>query len=200
MEHVEENRRRKSTPLLHRPIHPNIRTALSDVEPARFFVHRHIRPQYACRACETVCAAPIPPAVIDGGLAAVGLYVWVIIGKFLDHLPLYRLEQIAPREDVTLSRVDAGAGVDASAWRCGRGRSAGRVHRWPRRAAPISRHRCASSPRVGQDQAAGLPVGVSRILRVWRRVRRSWCSIIKPSRAGMHAGNFFSVAGPSDGR
>jgi hypothetical protein len=29
MEHVEENRRRKSTPLLHRPIHPNIRTALS---------------------------------------------------------------------------------------------------------------------------------------------------------------------------
>ncbi len=39
-----------------------------DVEPARFFVHRHIRPQYACRACETVSAAPIPPAVIDGGI------------------------------------------------------------------------------------------------------------------------------------
>lgn len=36
-----------------------------DVEPARFFVHRHIRPQYACRACETVTAAPVPPAVID---------------------------------------------------------------------------------------------------------------------------------------
>ena len=52
-----------------------------DVEPARFFVHRHIRPQYACRSCETMVAAPIPPAVIDGGLAAVGLYVWVIIGK-----------------------------------------------------------------------------------------------------------------------
>jgi transposase len=75
-----------------------------DVEPARFFVHRHIRPQYACRACETVSAAPIPPAVIDGGLAAVGLYVWVIIGKYLDHLPLYRLEQIAQRQDVVLSR------------------------------------------------------------------------------------------------
>lgn len=75
-----------------------------DVEPARFFVHRHIRPQYACRACQTVEAAPIPPAVIDGGLAAVGLYVWVIIGKFLDHLPLYRLEQIAQRQQVVLSR------------------------------------------------------------------------------------------------
>lgn len=75
-----------------------------DVEPARFFVHRHIRPQYACRACETMSAAPIPPAVIDGGMAAVGLYVWVIICKFLDHLPLYRLEQIAARNQVILSR------------------------------------------------------------------------------------------------
>jgi hypothetical protein len=39
-----------------------------DVEPAKFFVHRHIRPQYACRDCETISAAPIPPAVIDGGI------------------------------------------------------------------------------------------------------------------------------------
>ena len=75
-----------------------------DVEPARFFVHRHIRPQYACRPCETMSAAPIPPAVIDGGMAAVGLYVWVLIGKYLDHLPLYRLEQIAARDRVILSR------------------------------------------------------------------------------------------------
>lgn len=75
-----------------------------DVEPAKFFVHRHIRPQYACRTCETVTAAPIPPAVIDGGMAAVGLLAWVITGKYLDHLPLYRLERIAARDGVTLSR------------------------------------------------------------------------------------------------
>jgi transposase len=75
-----------------------------DVEPAKFFVHRHIRPQYACRACETVTAAPIPPAVIDGGLAAVGLLAWVIVGKYLDHLPLYRLERVAARDGVTLAR------------------------------------------------------------------------------------------------
>jgi len=35
-----------------------------DVEPAKFFVHRHIRPQYACRTCETITAEPIPPAVV----------------------------------------------------------------------------------------------------------------------------------------
>ena len=75
-----------------------------DVEPAKFFVHRHIRPQYACRSCETITAAPIPPAIIDGGMAAVGLLVWVLISKYLDHLPLYRLEQIAARDRVVLAR------------------------------------------------------------------------------------------------
>ena len=75
-----------------------------DVEPARFFVHRHIRPQYACRACETISAAPIPVAIIDGGMAAPGLLTWVMISKFQDHLPLYRLEQIAARQQVPLAR------------------------------------------------------------------------------------------------
>lgn len=75
-----------------------------DVEPAKFFVQRHIRPQYACRSCETVEAAAIPPAVIDGSLAAVGLLTWVTISKYQDHLPLYRLEQIAQRSGVSLPR------------------------------------------------------------------------------------------------
>ncbi|MEB0033262.1 IS66 family transposase, partial [Undibacterium sp. RTI2.1] len=75
-----------------------------DVEPARFFVHRHIRPQYACRACETVTAAAIPPAIIDGGLAAPGLHAWVVIQKYLDHLPLYRIEQISARHGAGISR------------------------------------------------------------------------------------------------
>lgn len=75
-----------------------------DVEPARFFVHRHIRPQYACKTCETITAEPVPPAVIDGGMAAPGLLAWVMTSKYLNHLPLYRLEQIAAREQVVLSR------------------------------------------------------------------------------------------------
>jgi len=73
-----------------------------DVEPARFFVHRHIRPQYACRACETVTAAPIPAAIIDGGMASPGLLTWVAVSKLVDHLPLYRIEQIAARSGVPL--------------------------------------------------------------------------------------------------
>ena len=75
-----------------------------DVEPARFFVQRHIRPQYACRACESVVAEPAPASIIEGGLAAPGLLSWVMIGKFQDHLPLYRLEHIAARSGVNLAR------------------------------------------------------------------------------------------------
>jgi len=37
-------------------------------------------------------------------MAAVGLLVWVLISKYLDHLPLYRLEQIAARDGVILAR------------------------------------------------------------------------------------------------
>ena len=76
-----------------------------DVEPARFFVQRHIRPQYACRHCETVTAAPVSPAIIDGGLAAPGLHAWVLTQKYLDHLPLYRLEQISARHGVPIARA-----------------------------------------------------------------------------------------------
>ena len=59
-----------------------------DVEPARFFVHRHIRPQYACRHCETITASPVPTTLINGGLAAPGVHAWVLTQKYLDHLPL----------------------------------------------------------------------------------------------------------------
>ncbi len=74
------------------------------VEPAKFSVIRHIRPQYACRPCETIIAKPIPAAIIDGGMATVELLTWVLINKYVDHLPLYRIEQIADRQKVTLSR------------------------------------------------------------------------------------------------
>jgi transposase len=75
-----------------------------DVTPASFFVHQHIRPQYACKTCECVSAAAVPPAVIDGGMAAPGLISWVLTSKFADHLPLYRLEQMAARSNVNLAR------------------------------------------------------------------------------------------------
>ena len=75
-----------------------------DVIPAQFQVIRHIRPQYACRACETVAAAPVAAAIIDGGLPTAGTLAWVTLHKYADHLPLYRIAQMAERQGVTLAR------------------------------------------------------------------------------------------------
>jgi transposase len=74
------------------------------IVPAEFFVERHIYPKYACRPCETLTAAPAIASVIDGGLAAPALLAWVMVSKYADHLPLYRLERQAARSGVTLSR------------------------------------------------------------------------------------------------
>ena len=70
------------------PIGEDIREQLA-VEPARFFVHRLIRTQYARRKPSWGMQA----AIIDGGLAAPGLHAWVLTQKYLDHLPLYRIEK-----------------------------------------------------------------------------------------------------------
>jgi len=72
--------------------------------PARFFVKRHIYPNYANTTTGEMVCALRPAAIIDGGYASSGLLSWVVISKYLDHLPLYRLEQIAARDGVTLSR------------------------------------------------------------------------------------------------
>ena len=46
----------------------------------------------------------MPAAIIDGGLPTARLLAWVGISKYVDHLPLYRIEAIAAREDVPLAR------------------------------------------------------------------------------------------------
>ena len=62
-----------------------------DIIPIQFQVIRHIYPQMACRHCETIVAEPSELSVIDGGLATARLLAWVMVSKFVDHLPLYRL-------------------------------------------------------------------------------------------------------------
>jgi transposase len=66
-----------------------------DGEPARFFVHRHTRSQYACPACENVTVAPVLSAVIDGGMATPRPAGLGRRQQVPDRLPLYRIEQIA---------------------------------------------------------------------------------------------------------
>ena len=63
-------------------------TETLDIVPAKFFVQRHVYPQYACRACEIVEAVPAVPAIIEGGMASPGVLAWVVISKYVDHCVL----------------------------------------------------------------------------------------------------------------
>ncbi len=82
-----------------------------DIIPAVIRVIRHIRPKYACRACEgieteggTVKIALAPKQIISKGVATAGLLAHVLTAKFCDALPFYRQERQFERLGVTISR------------------------------------------------------------------------------------------------
>ncbi len=73
--------------------------------PARLEVHVHVLPKYACSKCrDGVASPPVPPKPTPSGMAGPGLVAFVVVSKFADHLPLYRLEDILMRHGVYLSR------------------------------------------------------------------------------------------------
>jgi transposase len=84
--------------------------------PARLKVIRHVRPRYACRACEAVIQAPVPALPIERGRPGPGLLAHVLISKYLDGLPLYRLSGILAREGVEIERQTLADWVGHGAW------------------------------------------------------------------------------------
>ena len=73
--------------------------------PAVLKVLEHVRWKYACRTCqEHVVVAPAPDKPIEKGLPGPGLLSAIVVGKYADHLPLYRLEDVFVRHGVELPR------------------------------------------------------------------------------------------------
>ncbi|ESX09825.1 hypothetical protein X767_32735 [Mesorhizobium sp. LSJC264A00] len=63
-----------------------------DIVPAQLRVIVVRRPKYACRACEDVVVqAPAPARLIEGGLPTETTVAQVLVSKYADHLPLYRV-------------------------------------------------------------------------------------------------------------
>jgi transposase len=82
--------------------------------PATFKVIRHVRPKFACAACEQVVEAPAPARPIDRGLPGPALLAQVLVSKYGDHLPLYRQSQIYAREGIDLDRSTLAGWVGAA--------------------------------------------------------------------------------------
>ncbi len=88
-----------------------------DVVPASFRVLVTRRPRYGCRACEgRIVQAPAPPRIVEGGMPTEGLVAHVVVGKYADHLPLYRQAQIYARQGVHLDRSTLADWVGRAAW------------------------------------------------------------------------------------
>jgi transposase len=91
-----------------------------DYEPGRFLRRRLIRPKYVRRADRDAAPviAPLPARLQDRSLPAPGLLAHVLVGKYCDHLPLYRQERIfATRHGVNLPRQTLARWVElAAAW------------------------------------------------------------------------------------
>jgi transposase len=80
-------------------------TTILDHVPAKLEVHQHVRGKYACRYCKSGVSSPPPPArPIARGIAGPGLIAEIVVSKFGDHLPLYRLEDIFVRQGIHFAR------------------------------------------------------------------------------------------------
>lgn len=75
-----------------------------DYVPGVFSVERHIRGKWACAKCESITQAPVAAHVIDKGIPTTGLLAQVLVGKYADHLPLYRQEAIFGRAGLAIPR------------------------------------------------------------------------------------------------
>jgi transposase len=87
-----------------------------DWRPASLVRLQTARVKYAC-ACEQggVVIADVPDAPIERGLAGPGMLAHVVVAKYDDHVPLYRLEQMLAREGVEVSRSTMGDWVEQTA-------------------------------------------------------------------------------------
>jgi transposase len=61
-----------------------------EYEPGKLYVNRYIRPKYALPDDEGVIIAALPSRAIEKGIPGPGLLAQILIGKYVDHLPLYR--------------------------------------------------------------------------------------------------------------
>lgn len=73
-------------------------------QPERFYIERTIRKKYAPKSGKGAFAiAPMPEQVIDKGIPTAGLLTQILIDKYVDHQPLYRIRARFARSKITIA-------------------------------------------------------------------------------------------------
>lgn len=93
------------------------RTEELDLKPAQFIKRVYLRPRYVNRAEGKVVIAQLPNRFIEKGLPGPGLLAQVVVGKYEDHLPLYRQSKIfTERYGVEIARQRMSDWMERVAW------------------------------------------------------------------------------------
>jgi transposase len=83
-----------------------------DIIPQKIQVIRHERVKYACLKCDRgLKVAPVPLRIIPRGLFTEAALAWIILSKFMDGLPLYRIAALLRRFGGDISRNTLAASV-----------------------------------------------------------------------------------------
>ncbi|MEQ8730134.1 MULTISPECIES: IS66 family transposase [Alphaproteobacteria] len=156
-----------------RPLGEDVTQELEYI-PGRFVVREIIRPRMACSCCDAFAQAPLPSRPITRGRAGPGLLAHVLVGKYCDHVPLYRQSEIYAREKVELHRSTLCDWV---------GRATALL-------APLAEHIgkvVRAGPALFADDTpvklqTGKKTGTAQTARMWSYVRdeRPWCGQAPP--------------------
>jgi transposase len=78
-------------------------TEVLEIIEAKVYVTCYIRPKFALPKGEGVVQASLPSLPIPKGIAGPSLLAYIIVSKFVDHLPIDRLCKIFARQDVKIA-------------------------------------------------------------------------------------------------
>ncbi len=72
--------------------------------PASVKIVRHVEKRMICKDCDTTVAGQMPSLPIERGKPGPGLLAHIMVAKFDDHIPLYRLSEMYARLGIDISR------------------------------------------------------------------------------------------------
>lgn len=87
-------------------------TEILEYNPANIFVRRIVRPKYAINNSITI--AELPSLPLPKSNAGASMLAYIIISKFIDHLPFYRLRQILKRQKLDINDSTLGSWFSAT--------------------------------------------------------------------------------------
>ena len=76
-------------------------TEVLEYTPGKFYVHKTVRPVYKQKSGE-IKVAELPTQVIPNGNAGASILAYLMVSKFIDHLPFYRQVQIFKRDGMKI--------------------------------------------------------------------------------------------------